>query len=90
MLANDLAADRHVLIGSNLQGMQGYIESLANARRWPHARPDTVEGHEADPLNSGAAALDAHSARGRIVHAFLRVLEASRNRLTPKISWPVR
>jgi len=77
MLANDLAADRHVLIGSNLQGMQGYIEEAWQVRvggltLWP----DTVEGHEADPLNSLAAAARwmriPHG--GEWVNAFLRAM----------------
>ncbi|MFC7737636.1 hypothetical protein ACFQX4_17745 [Roseomonas sp. GCM10028921] len=58
MIANDLSADRHILIGSNLEGLQGYIEEA-----WAHRAtgmtlwPETGNAREADPqetLNSTA------------------------------------
>ncbi len=57
ILANDVAADRHVLIGSNLEGLQGYIEEAWQATAstltlWP----ETGTGREPDPLETLEAA----------------------------------
>jgi gamma-polyglutamate synthase len=77
MIANDLSADRHVLIGSNLEGLQGYIEEAwaqraAGMTLWPQAVSDA----EADPLVTLATTArwlrvprDADAAR-----AFLRAM----------------
>jgi len=44
ILVNDISADRHVLIGSNLQGISGYIEEAwevyaASLTLWPEVMP---------------------------------------------------
>lgn len=45
VLVNDIAADRHFLIGTNLEGLMGYIEEAWKARRetttlWPRSKVD--------------------------------------------------
>ena len=53
ILVNDISADRHFLIGTNLEGLMGYIEQSWAVRReeitlWPHSQdnPDpSVEWH---------------------------------------------
>jgi poly-gamma-glutamate synthase PgsB/CapB len=45
VLVNDIAADRHFLIGTNLEGLMGYVEESWKARRemttlWPQSKAD--------------------------------------------------
>ena len=61
MLINDVSADRHVLIGSNLEGLRGFIEEAwreqANSLTlWP----DTGSVVEPDPLATFQAAARWH------------------------------
>ncbi|AZQ69195.1 hypothetical protein EF888_19900 [Silicimonas algicola] len=57
MLANDLSADMHLLIGSNLEGLQGYIEEAWTERaRELTLWPEGEAGTESDPLGVLAAA----------------------------------
>ncbi|HYD31932.1 MAG TPA: hypothetical protein VEB64_13915, partial [Azospirillaceae bacterium] len=63
ILANDISADRHFLIGSNLEGLQGYIDEAWNRQAesltlWP----DTGTGVPADP----SATLEAAARRLRV------------------------
>ncbi len=77
MLANDLSADRHVLIGSNLEGLQGYIEEAwAERATGMTLWPETGAAQEAEPVET----LDAMARWLRIsrspqeARAFLRAM----------------
>ncbi len=89
MIANDLSADRHVLIGSNLEGLRGYIEEAwaeraAGMTLWP----ESGSGREADPLET----LDATarwlriSRSGGEARAFLRAMLEGRPSAGPEIA----
>lgn len=78
ILVKDISADRHVLIGSNLEGLQGFI-----AEAWAEQAPSLTltppDRPGADPL----VELEALARRFRIVHredqlaAILAVMEGS-------------
>lgn len=63
ILVKDISADRHVLIGSNLQGLRGFI-----AEAWAELAPSLTlsppERPDSDPLEE----LEALARRFRIVH----------------------
>ena len=78
IIVKDISADRHVLIGSNLEGFQGFIaeawaELAPSLTLSPPDRPDAVALHE----------LEALARRFRVVHrenqlaAILQALQAS-------------
>jgi poly-gamma-glutamate synthase PgsB/CapB len=65
ILVNDISADRHVLIGGNLEGFRGYIDEAwsgfaANLTLWP----DTGTGELADPVET----LHSAARRMRVPH----------------------
>lgn len=63
ILAKDISADRHVLIGSNLEGLQGFIAE-AWAEQAPSLTLSPPDRPDAEPLSE----LEAIAKRFRIVH----------------------
>jgi len=74
MLANDVSADTHILIGSNLEGLQGYIEDA-----WrDHAQtltlwPNSGAAADPDPLETLRAAARWHRIPHEPAHVEVRL-----------------
>lgn len=78
LLVKDISADRHVLIGSNLEGLQGFI-----AEAWAELAPSLTLSPPERPTAEPLQELEALARRFRIVHredqlaGILRAMESA-------------